>query len=143
LVEASRYLVVIAVISLLVAATVAFAFGALDTARALGLLVHGAREQSSTVALIKIMDTFLVAAALLLFGIGLYGVFIERLELPAWRAISDLDALKDRLASVVILALASTFLEHVVAWEDALRTLYEGLAVALVIVALVQFRKSG
>jgi uncharacterized membrane protein YqhA len=53
----------------------------------------------------------------------------------------DLDALKSKLAGVIVLAMAVTFLEYVEANGDGLRLLETGLAIALVSTVLTWMAK--
>jgi uncharacterized membrane protein YqhA len=58
----TRYLVLIAVLALLVTALAAFGWGVLKTVDAIGLVVaHAAAGSVITIALIEVMDAFLVA----------------------------------------------------------------------------------
>lgn len=142
--EAGKYLVVVAVTFSLAASVAAFLWGGLKTVEVIVALVttHGKAPHLS-IDLIALMDAFLIATALLIFSFGMYELFIEDLSLPAWLVIHNLDDLKHKLSSIIILVLAVTFLEHLVAWTDALDTLYLGLAVAAVSATLIAYRSLG
>lgn len=60
------------------------------------------------VGLIEAVDVFLIAIALYIISLGLYVLFVDdRLPLPRWLEIQDLDDLKGHLVSVVIAVLAA------------------------------------
>lgn len=63
----------------------------------------------------------------------------ERLPLPGWLEVRDLDDLKAHLISVVIAALAVIFLGYVVQWEGGSDILGLGVAIALMVAALALF----
>jgi uncharacterized membrane protein YqhA len=70
---------------------------------------------------VEIIDGYLLAAVLLIFGFGLYELFVSRID-PARRSeagasvlrVRDLDDLKNRLGKVVLMILVVTFFERVV-----------------------------
>jgi uncharacterized membrane protein YqhA len=97
----------------------------------------GGETHKIRVEAIAVMDVFLIATALLIFSLGLYELFIGKLDLPKWLAIRNLDDLKDKLRGVIIFVMTVTFLEHLVLWQDAVATLKFAGAIAVVIVALV------
>ena len=102
----------------------------------------GSREtlQDLVVIAIKQADATLITAALIIIGIGLYALFIGRLErLPPWLDITSLDDLKDKLISVVVVVTAVDFFTNMVEWESGSDILYLGSAAALVILALAAF----
>ena len=77
---------------------------------------------------------------------GLYDLFITRMDtdgsslrLPGWLRMRDLNDLKARVISMVVLVAAVTFADVAVESEGGLNTLYLGAAVALVILALTAF----
>ena len=84
------------------------------------------------------MDAFLIAAALLLFALGMYSIFIPRAGAPPRRWERwGLDALKSKLASIIIVLMAVSFLERLEMYTGAREILYVGAAVALVSLALL------
>jgi uncharacterized membrane protein YqhA len=81
-----------------------------------------------------------LATVLYIIALGLYALFVDdRLPLPAWLEIHDLDDLKEKLISVVIVVLGVLFLEQVVAWDGGRDLLGFGAAIALVVAALTYF----
>jgi uncharacterized protein (TIGR00645 family) len=140
LLQQSRYLVLFAVVFPLIASIAAFAWGGYQTIQAVIRLLTDYNTSSSIILdSIKLMDTFLVALALLIFSVAVYELFIGDLDMPEWLVVRNFQGLKAKLSSVVVLVMAITFLEHLVRWDDALETLFFGLAVSVVSAALLAF----
>src|SRR5690348_10895196 len=100
--EKSRYLAIIAVVFGLIAALEGFCWGAIKVVRVLITMVKTVGEDSSlAVRLVQTMDAFLTAAALLLFALAMYELFIGRLGLPEPLVVHSIDDLKSRLAALV------------------------------------------
>lgn len=143
LLESSTLLALIAVIASLVASVAAFLWGALRTVEMiLNLLPNFGDEKVATVSMISLMDTFLIAAALLIFALALYELFIQDLQLPAWLVIRDIHGLKVMLSNVIILVMGVTFLKKVIEGKDPEGTLLFGIAIALVSGALILFSRA-
>jgi len=144
LLEKSRYLVVIAVLACLAAALAAFGWGAFKTWHAVVFLFEsGGKDPFGAIKLIELMDTFLMATAMLIFAIGLYELFVEDISMPGWLTVHSLHDLKAKLASVIVLVLAVSFLSHLAEWRDARETLEFGLAVTVVGAMLIAFGHFG
>lgn len=141
--EGSRYLVVIGVLSSLAASLAVFLWGLVKTGVViLGLVQTGGADPLTVVRLIELMDKFLIAVGLYIFAVGLYELFIGNLDLPGWLVIHDLHDIKSRLSQILILFMAVTFLEHLVEWKDPQATLYFALAISLVMGALIFFNRA-
>jgi hypothetical protein len=70
--EKSRYLAIIGVVSLLIAAVTAFAWGLIKTINTIALVITSAgRDAAIIIEFIKIVDGFLVATAILIFALSL------------------------------------------------------------------------
>jgi len=65
------------------------------------------------------------------------------LLLSAWLRMNDLNDLKARVISMIILVAAVTFVDAVIESRDGLDTLYVGAGIALVIAALTGFLHFG
>jgi uncharacterized membrane protein YqhA len=142
--EKSRYLVLLAVIAALVAAVDAFLWGIWKTVLVIIEMVSTAgKDPLTTVALIELMDKFLIAVGLYIFAVGLYELFIGDLSLPEWLTVHNLHEIKSRLSSIIILVMAIVFLEHVVEWKDPQGTLFFAIGIALVSAALIAFSQFG
>ncbi len=138
--EKSRYLVLLAVISSLIASAAAFLWGVYKTVLVLvEMIITGGKSTAMTVALIELMDKFLIAVGLYIFAVGMYGLFLGELKVPAWLNVHDLHEIKSRLSSVVILVMAVGFLEHLMTWQDPQGTLFFAVGIAVVTAALIAF----
>ncbi|HBG47694.1 MAG TPA: hypothetical protein DDW94_12015 [Deltaproteobacteria bacterium] len=138
----SRYLVIIPVAVSLLAAAAAFIWGGYRTVSVIAHLVStiGTMEEGhAIIELIPIMDTFLIATALLIFALGMYELFIGEVDFPEWLVVHDLHDLKAKLGSVIILVMAVAFLENLIKWKDAWETLMFAGAITLVSAALIAF----
>jgi uncharacterized membrane protein YqhA len=138
--ERSKYLALIGVIALLLAAVAAFVWGTFKTVDTISLVVSSmGRDKAITVKLIEIVDSFLVATALLIFSVSLYELFIDKLELPDWMLAHDLYDLKTKLSSMIVLVMAVKFLEKLLDVKSSNDLLQVGVATALMSAVLIAF----
>ena len=143
----SRIVVVVPVIVLVLAAFSSFAYGTDVFVRSVARVVEDPELTGHNLGfLLLLTDLFLVGATLMIAAFGFYDLFIagidadrSSLRLPGWLRMRDLDDLKARVISMVILVAAVTFADVAVESEGGLNTLYLGAAVALVIIALTAF----
>jgi uncharacterized membrane protein YqhA len=92
------------------------------------------------VGIVEAVDVFLIGIAVYIISIGLYALFIDdKLPLPKWLEVHNLEDLKGNLVSVVIAVLAVLFLREVVAWEGGSDIAAFGAGLALVVAALTYF----
>lgn len=143
-ISVSRYLIVIPALGSFVAAAALLLYGAVEIAHLLGetvaVGVSSKGAKTLALALIEIVDLFLLGTVFYIIALGLYELFIDdRVPLPAWLSIQNLDDLKNKLTGVVILVMAVLFLGQVVTWDGQRDLLGYGVAVALVIAALTYF----
>jgi len=140
----SRYLVGLAVLGAF-AGMVTLLFQGIGEVYHLVLLVLGVQETADvgeklTFSFIEVLDTFLLATVCYIMALGLYELFVDdRLELPGWLTIRNLDDLKNKLTSVIIVLMSVIFLGHVVSWDGERDLLRIGAPIALVIAALTWF----
>ncbi len=146
-----RIVVVVPVIILLLAALSSFAYGTDVFVRSVSSVVEDPQLTTHNLGyLLLLTDLFLVGATLMIAGFGFYSLFITgtavgglSLRLPRWLRMHDLNDLKARVISMIILVAAVTFVDVAVESKDELDTLYLGAAVALVIAALTAFLRFG
>jgi uncharacterized membrane protein YqhA len=152
----SRLVVVLPVVASVALACAAFYLGTVDDIYVLAHLgsyanvAASAGTRAATRAallgtIIKAVDIYLVAAVLLIFALGLYRLFIGKIEAaeradfaPHLLRIESVDDLKDRLAKVVLLVLIVEFLQYALGahYASALDLLYLAIGIALIGVAL-------
>ena len=92
---------------------------------------------------IEFADIFLLAIVLYILALGVFSLFIDdRIPLPQWLQIHDLDDLKEKLVSVVGVVLGVFFMGRLINGQETIDTLFMGVGIAAVIVALAYFVKS-
>jgi len=141
----SRYFVLIAIVATFVGSVALMLFEAVVVLKAVAGLIHNPEFSPSNakllaVGLIEAVDIFLIAIAMYMMSLSLYALFVdEKLPLPRWLKVKDLEDLKANLVSIVIAVLAVLFLRVAVAWEGGTDILALGAALALVIASLTFF----
>lgn len=147
----SRLIVILAVLGSLTSSVLMFVRGAL-------LIVHATREffhafrhghgegEELAITLISSVDSFLFATVLLIFAMGIYELFISKIDpasrtsdsRPNWLQIHSLDDLKGAIGKVILMILIVRLFEIAVKmkYEKPLDLLYLGLGVVFVAVAL-------
>jgi uncharacterized membrane protein YqhA len=149
---AARLLFVIPVLFLLLDAAAAFIYGAsifFGVAHDFLSGVPTARGHIDDVLgrFLLVMDAYLVGATLMIGAFGFYELFIvrhdgakhHRLWLPAWLKMRDLDDLKARVVSMLILVAGTTFVDFAVESNNEQSVLAMGVGIAVVIGALTVF----
>ncbi len=145
LLEASRYLVLAAVVGALLAAVALLLYGLVDSVI---VIVRTLRTGDFSTAgakmmmyyFIELFDLFLLGTVMLIMALSLYALFIDAdLKIPTRLQIHTFEDLKVNLMTVVIAVMAVTFLGQVMSWDGKSDLLGAGVAVALVIAALNVF----
>jgi uncharacterized membrane protein YqhA len=141
----SRYMILIAIVGSFLAALTLLIYGGLGTIQTIVDTItsgkvssKGAKELALT--LIQLVDLFLLGTAFYIIALGLYELFIDdTVPLPDWLQVNDLDDLKGKLVSVLVVVIAVFFLGQVADWDGQRDLLGYGAAIALVIAALTYF----
>ena len=147
----SRVVVVVPVIVLLLSAMASFAYGTDVFVRSVTNVVEAPKLTSHNLGfLLLLTDLFLIGATLMIAAFGFYELFIGRIgasgpgvRLPGWLRMRDLNDLKARVISMIVLVAAVSFVDVVVESKGGLDTLYLGVGVAVVIAALTAFLHFG
>jgi len=143
LLSAARYVVLIGVIACALGALLLFvgALAQLVLVAATFFTGLGTATQIKALAVNEIFlaDITLIATALFLVAVGLYELFISKIDLPVGVTVVSLDDLKDKLVGVIIVALAVSFLAQIAIWDGKTDLLSYGVSIALVILALGVF----
>lgn len=128
---AFRLIILVAVVSSLVVAVCAVIVATTEV----GHLLHGLaiflfpqspadKESAGNVLtpMVRSIDSYLLAAIMLVFSFGLYELFIGKIEIAEQSPVADrlllirsLDDLKDRLAKMVVLMLVIEYFQHALA----------------------------
>ena len=149
----SRLIVLVAVIASLIVSLAVFFVTSVDVYYLVSELGHYAGlEQGDRADLhdqtikhvVQVIDGYLLATVLLIFSLGLYELFISRIdqadESSASRILSirNLDDLKNRLAKVILMILVVKFFDHAIGmkFDSATGMLYFAGGIALIGLAL-------
>jgi uncharacterized membrane protein YqhA len=143
----SRLLVLIAVVFLVIDAAACFVYGADILVRTLAQIVSQPTHVGARLGrFLIVMDTFLVGVTLMILAFGFYELFVPTTEyegkkfwLPRWLEMHDIEDLKARVVSMLILVAAITFVDRLVEAENAEEVLFLGVGISIVIVALTAF----
>jgi uncharacterized membrane protein YqhA len=142
LVGATRYLVLVPIVGLAIAAAAMFAFGGL------GLIVFVIRsigESSSghgvvilpIFGLLEFVHQFLIGTVLYITAMGLFQLFIQDVPLPQWMKTESAEDLETNLVGVTVVVLAIEFLGAVFSGRhDNLLTYGAGIALPIAALAL-------
>lgn len=145
---ASRFLVILATVSLLLGAVVLLSYGAVVTIDAIIQVVRmgvvdAKMEKALVIELIGLVDLFLLAIVLLIIASGVYQLFVSQIKMPPALTVRSLSELKEKLVSVIIVVLAVIFLGEV--GEKSLQSTGQinlielGIGASVVMIALTVF----
>ncbi|NTU56946.1 MAG: YqhA family protein [Anaerolineales bacterium] len=141
--EYAKYFILIPVIAFLGASLVTFIWGALKMFTVTASIFSGTAENSVVaLALLEMMDTFLIGTVLFIFSIGYYDLFIGKVNTPDWLVIDDLGKLKAKLSDVIVLFMAIKFLDKLLQSTNALETLLYAIGITVVSLALIALNRS-
>ncbi len=157
----SRLVIVVAVIASLVVSFVLFYLATADVFflvadvshyAALAVIPRDHLRGAIVAHAAAIIDSYLFATIMIIFGLGLYELFINRIHAIERNSLASrlllirsLDDLKDRLAKVVFLILIVRYFEFALQSEieSALDLLYLALGIALVALSLYLTSRAG
>ena len=147
----SRVVVIVPVIVLLLSAIASFAYGTEVFVRSITGVIDDPQLTTHNLGfLLLLTDLFLIGATLMIAAFGFYDLFIGTIgasdpgaRLPGWLRMHDLNDLKARVISMIILVAAVSFVDYVVESKSGLDTLYLGVGVGAVIAALTLFLRFG
>lgn len=153
----SRYFAIASVVGAIVSSFILFIQG-------FGLIVRGligffrdpyAKYEILFEQLVSSVDVFLFALVLIIFGVGVYELFIANVDpedkpadaRPAWLKISSVDDLKSSLGKVILMVLIVSFFKHVLEIDGEhwtpISLLYLAIGILLISGALYLTHKSG
>jgi uncharacterized membrane protein YqhA len=143
----TRYLIILPIIGLGLAAAAFFLFGGVSLLRLifetigeiLGLIEpHHEEEIPIMVEVVEYVHTFLIGTVLYITSIGFYQLFIGEIEFPGWLKIHSTDELETSLIGVTVVVLAVNFLNVVFTGQNV-DLVAQGTGIALPIGALALF----
>ena len=163
----SRFVVLLAVVSSMISSMILFVIATFDVFELINKVFKYVTLTSSERTseayeefhgnvvghIIGAIDDYLLATVLFIFALGLYELFISKIEEAEAEAetssrillIHSLDDLKDRLAKVILMILIVTFFKNVIhtTFEDPLNILYLGVGILFVALAVYFTHKGG
>jgi uncharacterized membrane protein YqhA len=145
LIEGTKHLSLIAVITLLLVFILALLWG-LARAVAAGYEIISSYGQSSSISLllIKVIDAFLIAIVLYLLAASIYRLFFDDVGLPPRMVARNLPELKSKLSGVIVLVMAVRFVESLFEeTQQPMDLLWLGLGTAAVGGMLIAFSYLG
>lgn len=143
IVGATRYLVIIPILGLAIAAAVLFALGGIGL---IVFVVTSIVENSSghgevvlpIFGLLEYVHQFLIGTVLYITAMGLFQLFIQDVPLPQWMKTESAEDLETNLVGVTVVVLAIEFLGAVFSGREVNLLTY-GAGIALPIAALALF----
>ncbi|HJY63040.1 MAG TPA: YqhA family protein [Ignavibacteria bacterium] len=149
----SRFMVFLAVISAIISAFIMIIMGCLEVFSVINEIFQSftnpdAYEGFSKTAvshLVSAIDDYLIGTVFLIFGIGLYELFISKIDIAEKDETSsrvliihDLDQLKEKIAKVVIMVLIVTFFKYAVNinYSEMINLLYLSIGILLIAVSI-------
>jgi uncharacterized membrane protein YqhA len=149
--SSTRYLIVVPILGLVLAASSFFVFGGIGLIRLLwhlltlvleSLLSGGASgEMERGLVIFEVVEyvhLFLVGAVLYITAVGLYQLFVHEIKFPRWLKIDSTEELETNLIGVTVVVLAVNFMGAVFLGGGA-NLLEYGAGIALPIAALGLF----
>jgi uncharacterized membrane protein YqhA len=115
LIGATRYLAIVPIVGLAIAAAVLFAFGGLGLISFILRSVTHIQEGHATeilpiFELLEFVHQFLIGTVLYITAMGLYQLFIQDVPLPLWMKTESSEDLETNLVGVTVVVLAIEFL---------------------------------
>jgi uncharacterized membrane protein YqhA len=154
----SRLFTLFAVVFSLIGSIILFIVASLDVWNVMllvwDMIVHHAHpehlHEDVIAAIIGSVDLYLIAIVLLIFSLGVYELFISKIDAAEGNQsgstvlqIHSLDQLKDKIAKVIIMVLVVNFFQRVLHTEynGALEMLYFSGSILLLALALYYLHK--
>ena len=143
----TRYLVIVPILGLALAAAAFFVFGGYGLIRlifeavvdifTIGHIEHHG-DVPFEVEVVEYVHTFLIGTVLYITAVGLYQLFVEEIKFPGWLQIDSTEELETNLIGVTVVVLAVNFM-GVVFTQDARFLLEYGAGISFPIAALALF----
>ena len=156
---ASRMVILLAVVFSILASFALFLIGSADlyhvvmsTYQYFFAGVHPENFHADVVAeIIGAIDLYLIAVVLLIFGFGIYELFISEIDVAKGSGgdkvlyVASLDELKDKIAKVIVMVLVVSFFQRILhtEYKGALEMLYFSISIAALALGLYFLHKGG
>jgi uncharacterized membrane protein YqhA len=145
-----RFIILVVIIALLFSSLIAFYLGVHSTLEAFHEVTSAKDTMPSNVILVYLIssiDEFLLGIILIIISLGIYELFISKIDVleneqipyPNWLTFRSLEDLKGVLTKVIIIILMVYFFKSVVVmkFDTPLSILY--LAVGIILIALANY----
>ena len=154
----SRFMIFLAVVASILAAFILVLIGTYDIFVVLKHSLHMFASQEhfenfhkdAIKHIVSAVDVYLIATVLLIFGLGLYELFISKID-PMERdtksskilVVHTLDQLKEKLAKVILMVLIVTFFKYAIEfkYEDIKNLLFLSIGVFLIALSIYFMHK--
>ena len=145
IIEKSKYLSLLAVMTLLLTFALSLFWGIAQSIKAWGkIILSQGQSPDIIVSILKLIDAFLVAMVLYILAASLYELFVGKVELPSKLVARSLTELKSKLSSVIVLVLAVHSVE--VIFDEGitgLEMVWQVVAMSLIAIVLIAFSYFG
>ena len=145
IIEKSKYLSLLAVITLLLTFTLSLFWGVAQGVQAWGKIILSLGQSPDIIlSILKLIDTVLVSIVLYILAASVYKLFVSEVELPSKLVARSVPELKSKLSSLIILVMAVHFVE--VIFEEGitgLEKVWQAIAISLVGIVLIAFSYFG
>lgn len=155
----SKAIIILAVISSIIAALILTLTGTYDIFLVFREMLHALSNNNTyenfhkeaIAHIISAIDAYLISTVLLIFGFGLYELFISKIDYAEKDAraskiliIHSLDQLKEKLAKVIVMVLIVTFFKYAISfkYEEVLNLLYLSLGTLLIALSVYFLAKA-
>ena len=137
----TRFTVFVPALASIVGALLLMAQGSIAVIQAvMSAIVSQTPLKDSIVQVLTAVDAILLGTVLLVIGYGLYELFVDdKITVPAWLQINDLDDLKSKLIGVVVAIIAVIFVGVLVDANRADDVLSFGVGAGALVLALGVF----
>ena len=150
----TRYIILTGVISSVTASIVLFVVGSWEIIETIyvqfnNLLNHEPFHRQLLVGIISGIDLYLIGVVLMIFGFGIYELFISKIDIARSNIditileIENLDELKQKIIKVIIMVLIVSFFERVLEmeYENPTQMLYFALSILAISIGVYLVRK--
>jgi uncharacterized membrane protein YqhA len=148
----SRYIIVTGVIFSILSAIVLFLIGSYEIIEAMLHNTPLTDEDFHANLLVKVIgavDLYLIGLVLMIFGFGIYELFISKIDVARGNLdvtileVENLDELKQKIIKVIIMVLIVSFFERVLkmSYETPLEMLYFAISILALSVGVYLVRK--
>ena len=142
----TRFIVLLAVLFSILSAISLFVFGSIEIFHAIindnPLVNDGAGHKEMLYKMISAVDLYLIGIVLLIFGFGIYELFISKIDIAredlsvTILEIENLDELKNKIIKVIVMVLIVSFFERVLKMSDSYSSSMDMLWFAISIFAI-------